>query len=112
MIKEFNIRYEVSKVEMERMIKNRFEYYKYRIRILKKLDTDRRYKFNDAHMRLGMDTKEVDPVVVSPYSELRDIILGQYDIVKNKYNYVRVLDEICAKQGKLSDDGDAWVDEH
>ena len=160
MIKEFNIRYEVSKVEMERMIKNRLEYYKYRIRILKKLDTDRRYKFNDAHMRLGMDTKEVDPVVVSPYSELRDIILGQYDIVKknndivqfvmnfvrppmesedqywlfcketnvkllpvfihtlastfvkNKYNYVRVLDEICAKQGKLSDDGDAWVDEH
>ena len=160
MIKEFNIKYEVSKDEMERMIRNRFEYFKYRISILKKLDVEKRYKFNDAHMRLGMNMKEVDPVVVSPYAELRDAILGQYDIVKknndiikfeqqflrtpiesedqfwlycketsvkllpvfihvlaatfmtNPYNYVRILDDICAKQGKLSDDGDAWVDEH
>ena len=160
MIKEFNIKYEVSKGEMERMIRNRFEYFKYRLRILKKLDVDSRYKYNDAHMRLGMDVKETDPVVISPYAELRDAILGQYDIVKknsdllkfemqflraptdsedqhwlycketnvkllpvflhilaatfikNPYNYVRVLDEICANQGKLSDDGDAWVDQH
>ena len=30
----------------------------------------------------------------------------------NKGNYVRKLDEICAKQGKLSDDGDKWIDQH
>jgi hypothetical protein len=160
MINEFNIKYEVSKGEMELMIKNRFEYYKYRLRIMKKLQMDQRYKYNDVHMRMGMDAKEEEPVALSPYAELRDAILGQYDIVKknndivkferlflrgptesedqfwlycketnlkllpvflhtlastfvnNQYNYVRVLDEICAKQGKLSDDGDAWVDEH
>ena len=160
MIKEFNVQYEVSKDEMERIIRNRFEYFKYRLRILKKLEMDMRYKYNDVHMRLGMDANESESVMVSPYTELRDTILGQYDIVKknndivrferlflrtpiesedqywlycketnmkllpaflntlastfitNQYNYVRVLDEICAKQGKLSDDGDAWVDEH
>ena len=32
--------------------------------------------------------------------------------VENQYDYVKVLDQICAKQGKLSDDGNAWVDEH
>lgn len=30
----------------------------------------------------------------------------------NDENYLGTLDEICKRQGKLSDDGDAWVDKH
>jgi hypothetical protein len=48
LIKEFNIEYEVSKEEMTRMIENRFAYYKYRLGVVKKLDRDARYKYNDA----------------------------------------------------------------
>ena len=63
MIKEFNVQYEVSKDEMERIIRNRFEYFKYRLRILKKLEMDMRYKYNDVHMRLGMDANESESVM-------------------------------------------------
>ena len=32
--------------------------------------------------------------------------------IQDQYSYVRVLDRLCATQGKLSDDGNAWVDQH
>lgn len=160
MIKEFDIKYEVSKGEMERMIQNRFEYFLYQLKMLKKLEINERYKYNNIQYTYGIQVEEKEPVAVSPYTELRDMILGQYDIVKknndivkfynaflraagpgedehwlyckesglkllpvflftlantfiqDQYNYVKVLDRICANQGKLSDDGDSWVDEH
>lgn len=161
LIKEFNIEYEVSKEEMTRMIENRFAYYKYRLGVVKKLDRDARYKYNDAHLKLGLDEREREDVPVSPYAALRDAIMGQPDFAKrnndivrfytmflrdaneegedsfwlycrqtnlkvlptfvyvlastfiqDQYNYVKQLDRICATQGKLSDDGNSWVDEH
>ena len=160
LIKEFDIKYEVSKEEMTRMIDNRFSYFKYRLEVLKKLRVNERYQYNDIQLKMGINATEDDPIVVSPYAQLRDLILGQQDIVKrnndilrfqvtftrdpsetedefwfyckesnqkllpkfiytlastfvqNQYNYVRVLDQICATQGKLSDDGNSWVDEH
>ena len=162
LIKEFNIKYEVSKDEMTRIIENRLIYLKYRIGIIKKLNIDHRYKYNDEHLKLGIPDRETEPVAVSPYAKLRDAILGQPDFVKrnndivrfytmflrdaiedkdespywyycretnlkvlpvfiytlantfiqDQYNYVKVMDRICANQGKLSDDGNAWVDEH
>ena len=160
LIKEFDIKYEVSKEEMTRMIDNRFSYFKYRLEVLKKLRLNERYQYNDTQLKMGINATEDDPIVVSPYAQLRDLILGHQDIVKrnndilrfqvtftrdpsetedefwfyckesnqkllpkfiytlastfvqNQYNYVRVLDQICATQGKLSDDGNSWVDEH
>ena len=160
LIDEFNNNYEVSKEEMTRMIENRFAYFKYRLSVIKKLNVEERYKYNDLHIKLGENLEERDEIKVSPYAKLRDIILGQADLVKrnndiirfknmflrdasedqdqfwcycietntkllpvflvrlastfleNQYDYVKVLDQICATQGKLSDDGNAWVDEH
>lgn len=160
LIKEFDIKYEVSKEEMTRMIENRFAYLRYRLAVLKKIRLDERYQYNDRQLKMGMELDDEDPILVSPYAKLRDAILGQPDIVKrnndivrfqtlftrdsgteedkfwfycketnikllptfvvtlastfiqDQYNYVKVLDQICANQGKLSDDGNAWVDEH
>ena len=161
LIKEFDIRYEVSSEELARLLQNRFLYLKNRITIRKKLNVEETYKYNDAHLRIALKVKEEEPVPVSPYAQLRDAILGQPDFVKrnndivrfytmflreanddtedkfwfycretnlklfpvfiytlasafiqDQYSYVRVLDRLCATQGKLSDDGNAWVDEH
>jgi hypothetical protein len=160
LIKEFDMKYEVSKEELTRMIENRFAYFKYRLAVLKKLRLDEKYQYNDTQLKIGMDAQEEDPVLVSPYAKLRDVILGQPDLVKrnndilrfqsmftrdpsetedefwfycketnvkllpkfiyvlastfvqDQYNYVKALDQICATQGKLSDDGNSWVDEH
>ena len=162
MINEFNIKYEVSKEELSRLIQNRFAFFTYRMKILKKLRFDEKTRYSDRALMIGMDTEENDDIIISPYVKLRDAILGQPDLVKrntdivrfqknftrdpsedsnedahwlycketnqkllpvfivtlastfneNQYNYVRVLDQICASQGKLSDDGNAWVDKH
>ena len=161
-IKEFDVRYEVSKDDLERLIHNRFAFFTYRLKILKKLRYDEKTKYSDRDLKLGLDAEEEEDIRVSPYTKLRDAILGQQDITKrnldilkfytmftrnafeikgespfwlycketnqkllptfmhtlastfqfDKYNYVKILDQICAKQGKLSDDGNAWVDEH
>ena len=163
LISEFNIKYEVSKEELTRLIQNRFAFFTYRMKMLKKLRFDEKTKYNDQAIALGNATESFnEDVVISPYVKLRDAILGQPDLVKknndilrfhtmftrdsiedsdedkywfycketnqklipifiitlaktfieNQYNYVKVLDQICANQGKLSDDGNAWVDEH
>ena len=161
LIKEFDIKYEVSSEELSFLLQNRFNYLKQRITVRKRLNMQNTYKYNDAHLRIGLKVKEEEPVPVSPYAQFRDIILGQPDFVKrnndivkfytlflrdanedtedkywfycretnlkllpvfiytlastfveNQFNYVKVLDQICATQGKLSDDGNAWVDEH
>jgi hypothetical protein len=160
LIKEFDITYEVSKEELMTLIQNRYDYFQYQLKVFQKLDQENRYKYNDKMVKLGLSLEEQDDIQVSPYLELRDAILGQYDVVKrnndiiklhnlflreanenedkywfycietntkvlptfivtlakvfinNQYDYVRTLDQICREQGKLSDDGDSWVDEH
>ena len=162
LINEFNIKYEVSKEDLERLIQNRFAFFTYRMNVLKKIRFDEKTKYSDRDLKMGLDAEEEDDIVISPYVKLRDAILGQQDLVKrnsdisrfhtqftrdasedagedpywfycketnqklmpvfivtlaktfnqDQYNYVKVLDQICASQGKLSDDGNAWVDEH
>lgn len=127
---------------------------------LRDLCGDKKYKYNDQQYDLGSDIKDVD-VVTSPYTNLRNLILGQSDFVKKQYDiskfinnytraadlrreedeywlycyqtdtkllptffeilstafiekedYIVTVDTICKQQGKLSDDGNAWVDKH
>lgn len=115
-------------------------------------------KYNNQKVLIG-DTSEDYDVVVSPYSKLRNLILGQADFVKkqndiirfaNTYtrepiededehwmycvetntkllpsffvrlaeafisgqNYNDEYEKVCAEQGTLSDDGNAWVDKY
>lgn len=115
-------------------------------------------KYNNQKVNIG-DTSDDYDVIVSPYSKLRNLILGQTDFVKkqndiirfvNKYtrestededqywvycvdtntkllptffiklaqafisgkNYNDEYEKICAEQGTLSDDGNAWVDKY
>ena len=89
LIKEFDIKYEVSSEELARLLQNRFAYLKNRITIRKKLNVEETYKYNDAHLRIALKVKEEEPVPVSPYAQLRDAILGQPDFVKRNNDIVR-----------------------
>ena len=116
---------------------------------------------NNSFYKYGLGASEED-IIISPYAELIQIILGQRDFSKkmldinrfinaftrnydaendeesqywyycNKTNtkllptfygkianafiqkddFIAVLDQICAEQGEISDDGDKWVDKH
>jgi hypothetical protein len=116
---------------------------------------------NNKFYKYGLDVSE-EGIVVSPYAELVQIILGQRDFAKkmldinrfinaftrnydaenddespywyycnktntkllptfygrlsyayiHKEDFLYVLDQICAEQGEISDDGDKWVDKH
>ena len=83
LMNEFNIKYEVSVSDMTRMIENRFAYLKQQIRYIKQKKVDKRYKYNDEHVKLGStNSDDRDIVIVSPYAKLRDSIFGQQDIIK------------------------------
>lgn len=125
---------------------------------LKYLNNKRIEKHNDDILSVSKLVNNYD-IVVSPYSRLRDLIIGQKDFVKkqndiirftNQYtreaiegedshwryckeknikllplfyytlakafisgnNYYETFEKICAEQGTISDDGDAWVDKY
>lgn len=157
-IKEFDIKYEVSKQELEKILSNKINHNTYLVNQLNIINKNLRLKNNNFKLSLVTDI-EPESVIVSPYSSLRDIILGQNDFVSKQSNIVKLctrytrassesedpfwrycletntklmptflltlaktflekrnyqteLDNICSKQGKISDDGEAWVDEH
>lgn len=127
-------------------------------RMLKRFKIQLMDRYNKIKVNLGETSEDYD-VIVSPYSKLRNLILGQTDFVKkqndivrftNKYtreptededqywnycietntkllpsffvrlakafisnkNYNDEYEKICAEQGTLSDDGNAWVDKY
>ena len=116
------------------------------------------YKYNSINVSIGETAEQYD-VIESPYSKLRNLILGQTDFVKKQDDIIRFVNEytrepteeedkywyyciktntkllptffmrlasvfikgenysdeyekICAEQGTISDDGNAWVDKH
>jgi len=129
-----------------------------RLKLIRIIHYNDKLKYDVQKYMLGNTAKEVD-IQESPYTELRDIILGQADFAKRQLdiskfvlNYTRKADEgddiywlycikthtkllptfisklsktfmgngnyktmverLCAEQGTLSDDGDAWVDKY
>ena len=163
-IREFDIKYEVSKQDLERVLNTKFNYQKYALHEIEKIKKIKSLKHNAIQLKLGSTLQEED-IVVSPHAKIRDLILGQSDFVKKQSNIVQFctrftrsasvspgeiggedvywrycvdsntkllpqfilslakvflesgnyqaeLDRICSTQGKISDDGEAWVDEH
>lgn len=163
-IREFDIKYEVSKQDLERVLNTKFNYQKYALHEIEKIKKLKSLKHNAIQLKMGSTLVEED-IIKSPHTKLRDLILGQSDFVKKQSNIVQFctrftrsaavsltdgkgedeywrycidtntklipqfilslakvflengnyqaeLDRICSTQGKISDDGEAWVDEH
>jgi len=155
---EFDDFYNTSKENITADIDTSFAYYLSNTQRFKLLKNDILLMYNAKKNMIGAQVAEVN-IIHSPYSSLRDIILGQADFVKRQNDiqrfvvqftrkplddedehwlyciqsdiklipqfliklaqvytsggdYFQMLEAICAHQGTISDDGDAWVDKH
>jgi len=164
---QFDKKYELSKDKLKELLTKNLDYNLSIIDKLHQIHHTNTYKYNAQQYKIGAEAGDFDKdILISPYSKLRDLILGQsnmckrqQDIVKfavrftreandtesdsdehGRYwryclktnvkllptflyslaacwiedndNYLRRMDEIIKQSGKLSDDGDSWVDEH
>lgn len=148
--------------QLRKRVEENFRFHQKNIIGLKRYKTRRNAKQSLDKMKIA-ETLEVRDLIVSPYEDLRDLILGQSDIVKKmndiilffeKYTfelgysgdledddyrwnycidtkiklvpnflqdlaiafrqgrYTEELEKIKADRGKISDDGDKWIDKY
>ena len=162
-LKEFDIKYEVSKETLVSLLQNRLAYYSRYIVNIDKINEYNNYKYDKMYYKQGIEYTQEEAIPVSPYKKFYDIIIGQTDFIKrmedlyilcNKFTresiegenkwfrycietnlpvvpafqfeisnswhwsggdineYNTIIAKIKKRQGKISDDGDSWVDEH
>jgi hypothetical protein len=167
---QFDKNYKISKEELNTKIHEHLKYFKNIIDKLDKIKQKGFLKYNNQKYELGLSiADEIKERVLSPYARLRDLIMGQNDIVKKQTDLIRfikmyaregnpevpnihdgemenewwmyciktdtkllpkfayiladtfitnnskyedVLNELKRTIGKLSDEGDSWVDKH
>ena len=83
---EFDVKYNTSKQEYEGKVKAHFEYNMGIMPVLIKLKNDNFLKYNNIKYKLGEKLEGIVPSIVSPYSKLKNLIMGQQDFVKKQYD--------------------------
>ena len=84
---EFDTLYEISKEEYEISMNLNLQYHEEIISVLKQVEMLHLLKYNNAQYAIGVKNEEGLNNIVSPYSKLRDMILGQSDFIKRQ-NYI------------------------
>jgi len=95
-ISEFDTKYKVSKEEFETNIKTQYEYFMSIMPILAKIETNALLKYNNQRFKIGMtleDDKAVTTTVISPFSDLLNVILSQTDFVKKQNDIIKFCDK-------------------
>jgi hypothetical protein len=93
-INEFDTKYKISKQEFEENIKKQYEYFMSIMPILSKIETNNMLKYNNQRYKLGINIENEDTArVVSPFSPLLDIILGQQDFGKKQNDIIKFCDK-------------------
>ncbi len=88
-ISEFDSKYKLSKSEFEKEIKNKFEYFMSIIPLIAKIETNFMLKYNNQKYKLGANIDEVGEKIVSPFTQLLNVILGQRDFTKKQNDILR-----------------------
>jgi hypothetical protein len=90
---EFDEKYKVSKEELERNIKDRFEYFLSIIGTITVINNKQMLKYNNQKYKLGIHTEEENEdnmkQIVSPYTKLLNLIIGQSDFIKKQNDIIR-----------------------
>jgi len=111
-VSQFDKKYEMSKDKLSALLNSNYEY---ELSIMEKLHNiwhSRVFKYNAQQFKLGIGNDDFDKeTVFSPYSKLRDIILGQTNMSKRQ-NYIvrfaiRFTREPTAEEAS-SEDGIHW----
>jgi hypothetical protein len=167
-VSQFDKKYALSKDKLKELLTKNLDYELSIIEKLHQIHHTRIYKYNAQQFKLGVNNEDSEKDAIrSPYTKLRDLILGQANMCKRqndivrfamrftreanesddksgdehwKYwrycvktdvkllpnflytlaacwvedqsNYLNVINAIIKQSGKMSDDGDSWVDEH
>jgi hypothetical protein len=92
MIKEFDITYQKSKEQLEAELTSQVEYHSGVMEKLKELEMNKMFKYNAQQFKLGAASnaeEHVADIVISPYSKLLSVIMGQSDFVKKQSDLVK-----------------------
>lgn len=96
-VNEFDKKYSISKEEFEKKIIKQFTYYLSLVPILINLENEKMLKYNNQKFKLSHTTEEGIINVISPYLNLRDIILSQEDFVKTQSDIIRFVNKFTRK---------------
>jgi len=87
---EFDTRYNISKRDFEREMKEKYEYYSSIIGSLSNIETNKMLKYNNQKYKLGANVEDdILNITSSPNTKLLNLILSQTDFVKKQYDTVR-----------------------
>jgi hypothetical protein len=87
-INEFDSKYYKTKQQYHEFVTNQFQYYLNILPIINKIETDKLLKYNNQKYKLS-GSEESDPLIVSPFQTLLNMILAQEDFVKKQNDIVR-----------------------
>lgn len=88
-IEQFDKKYEVTQEKLNKELNQQLVYYSKVFDKLDDIQRERFYKYNNYSYNLGLEMlDEASKIVKSPYSKLRDMILGQGDIVKKQNDII------------------------
>jgi hypothetical protein len=91
-IDQFDKNYNITKDELQGKINKHLEYYSKIFDRLLDVRSKNFLKSNDFQYKLGLTVKEeISGIVISPYAKLRDLILGQNDIVKKYSDLIKFI---------------------
>ena len=94
-MKQFDTSYNVSKEDLTAKITHHLAYYEDMMTRLEQLQNTYYYKYNNIKHKLGLEIQERGPIIVSPHTKLRDLIVGQSDFVKRQNDILLFANKFC-----------------
>jgi len=97
-ISEFDTKYKISREQLRENILKEFEYYKFTISNLMRIETNNMLKYNNEKYKLGANLEdEMAGKPVSPYQEVLNLILKQNDFVKRQHDIIKFVNTYTRK---------------
>jgi hypothetical protein len=96
-INEFDKKYSMSKEDFDKKINNEFTYNINLLPLLINLENEKMLKYNNQKYNISHTTEEGVVNIVSPYLNLRDLILSQEDFVKQQNDIIRFVNKFTRK---------------
>jgi hypothetical protein len=95
-IDQFDKNYNITQQELESNLSRNLKHYITIFTKLKELKKNQLYKYNDVQYKLGLSVKEMAAKqVVSPYTKLINLIVGQNDLIKRQLDIISFSSKYC-----------------
>jgi len=101
-IDQFDANYEISETELSSKLNKSYLHYLNTFDKLENMKKNQFLKYNNYQYNLGLSVvDEIKDKVVSPYSKLRDLIMGQNDFIKKQNDIVQFVALYCYEGNPL-----------